>query len=127
MNSHVTIRSGGSVVTGLLSVLVVAAWLVGVAVADEAPISGPVKAVDPAAQTLTIETTGKGKARQVVVYLKPGAKVVRYTRATEPGKTGFVEQTVALGDVKPGWIVSVATKHEGDKEVADLVKVVLER
>ena len=127
MNSHVTIRSGGSVVTGLLSVLVVAAWLVGVAVADEAPISGPVKAVDPAGQTLTIETTGKGKARQVVVYLKPGAKVVRYTRATEPGKTGFVEQTVALGDVKPGWIVSVATKHEGDKEVADLVKVVLER
>ena len=127
MNSHVTIRSGGSVVTGLLSVLVVAAWLVGVAVADEAPISGPVKAVDPAAQTLTIETTAKGKARQVVVYLKPGAKVVRYTRATEPGKTGFVEQTVALGDVKPGWIVSVSTKHEGDKEVADLVKIVLER
>jgi hypothetical protein len=114
-------------VTGLLSVRVVAAWLVGVGVADEAPISGPVKAVDPAAQTLTIETTAKGKARQVVVYLKPGAKVVRYTRATEPGKTGFVEQTVALGDVKPGWIVSVATKHEGDKEVADLVKVVLER
>jgi hypothetical protein len=114
-------------VTGLLSVMVVAAWLVGAAVADEAPISGPVKVVDPAGQTLTIETTAKGKARQVVVYLKPGAKVVRYTRATEPGKTGFVEQTVALGDVKPGWIVSVATKHEGDKEVADLVKVVLER
>jgi len=114
-------------VTGLLSVLLVAAWLVGAAIADEAPISGPVKAVDPAAQTLTIETTAKGKARQVVVYLKPGAKVVRYTRATEPGMSGFVEQTVALGDVKPGWIVSVATKHEGDKEVADLVKVVLER
>lgn len=113
--------------TGLLSVLVVAAWLVGAAVADEAPISGPVKAVDPAAQTLTIDTTAKGKARQVVVHLKPGAKVVRFIRATEPGKTGFVEQTVALGDVKPGWIVSVATKHEGDKEVADLVKVVLER
>ena len=113
--------------TGLLSALLVAAWLVGVAVADEAPISGPVKAVDPAAQTLTIETTAKGKARQVVVHLKPGAKVVRYTRATEPGKTGFVEQPVALGDVKPGWIVSVATTHEGDKEVADLVKVVLER
>jgi hypothetical protein len=110
-----------------LSALLVAAWLVGVAVADEAPISGPVKVVDPAAQTLTIETTAKGKARQVVVHLKPGAKVVRYTRATEPGKTGFVEQPVALGDVKPGWIVSVATTHEGDKEVADLVKVVLER
>jgi hypothetical protein len=34
---------------------------------------------------------------------------------------------MALGDVKPGWIVSVTTTHEGDKEVADLVKVVLER
>jgi hypothetical protein len=127
MNSPVTIRSGGSPVTALVSVLVVAAWLVGAAVADEAPISGSVKAVDPAAQTLTIETTAKGKARQVVVYLKPGAKVVRFTRPTEPGKTGFVEQPMALGDVKPGWIVSVATKHEGEKEVADLVKVVLER
>jgi hypothetical protein len=38
-----------------------------------------------------------------------------------------VERTTALTDLKPGWIVSVATKHEGDKEVADLVKVVLER
>ncbi len=111
----------------LLSVLVVAAWVVGAAVADEAPISGSVKAVDPAAQTLTIEATAKGKARQVVVHLTPGARVVRFTRATEPGKTGFVEQPVPLADVKPGWIVSVATKHEGDKEVADLVKVVLER
>jgi hypothetical protein len=53
--------------------------------------------------------------------------VVRYTRAAEPGRTGFVEQLVALGDVKPGWIVTVATQHEGNKEVADLVKVVLER
>jgi hypothetical protein len=48
-------------------------------------------------------------------------------RSTEPGKTGFFEQPVALGDLKPGWVVSIATKHEGDKEVADLVKVVLER
>ena len=111
----------------LFSALVVAAWLVGAAVADEAPISGTVKAVDPAAQTLTIEATAKGNARQVVVHLKPGAKVVRYTRGADPGMSGFVEQTVALGDVKPGWIVSVATKHEGDREVADLVKIVLER
>lgn len=101
--------------------------LSGVAVADEAPISGTVKAVDPAAQTVTIESTAKGKTRQVVVHLKPGARVVRFTRSTEPGKTGFVEQTAALTDLKPGWIVSIATKHEGDKEVADLVKVVLER
>ena len=99
----------------------------GIAVADEAPISGAVIAVDPAAQTVTIESTAKGKTRQVLVHLNPGAKVVRFIRPTEPGKTGFVEQTAALTDLKPGWIVSVATKHEGDKEVADLVKVVLER
>jgi hypothetical protein len=109
-------------------IMVLAAILVsGIAVADEAPISGTVKAVDPAAQTVTIESTAKGKTRQVVVHLKPGAKVVRFIRSTEPGKTGFVEQTAALTDLKPGWIVSVATKHEGDKEVAEVVKVVMER
>lgn len=99
----------------------------GLATADEAPISGTVKSVDPAAQTLTLETTAKGKTRQIVVHLKPGAKVLKFSRSSEPGKTGFVEQTVALTDLKPGWIVSVATKHEGEKETAELVKVVLER
>ena len=59
--------------------------------------------------------------------LKAGAKVVRFARSSEPGTTGFVEQPVALADVKPGWIVSAATRHEGEKEVAELVKVVLER
>ena len=110
--------------------LLVAATMVfvaGVVLADEAPISGTVKSVDPAAQTVTIESTAKGKTRQVVVHLKPGGKVVRFTRPTEPGKTGFVEQAVTLADLKPGWIVSAATNHEGDKEVAELVKVVLER
>ena len=110
--------------------LLVAATMVFVAsgvLADEAPISGTVKSVDPAAQTVTIESTAKGKTRQVVVHLKPGGKVVRFTRPTEPGKTGFVEQAVTLADLKPGWIVSAATKHEGDKEVAELVKIVLER
>lgn len=98
-----------------------------VAVADEAPISGTVKAVDAATQTVTLESTAKGKTRQVVVHLKPGAKVVKFVRPTEPGKTGFVEQALPLTALKPGWVVSVETKHEGDKEVADLVKVVLER
>lgn len=107
--------------------LIVATVGSGVAVADEAPISGTVKSVDPAAQTVTIESTAKGKTRQVTVHLKPGAKVVKFARPSEPGKTGFVEQTVPLSELKPGWMVSVATKHEGDKEVADLVKVVLER
>jgi len=108
-------------------IMLVFVFAVGLAAADEAPISGTVKSVDPAAQTLTVETTAKGKTRQVVVHLKPGGKVVRFTRPTEPGKTGFIEQTVRLADVKPGWIVSAATTHEGDKEVADVVKVVLER
>lgn len=102
-------------------------FFAAVAVADEAPISGTVKAVDTAAQTVTLESTAKGKTRQVVVHLKPGARVVKFVRATEPGKTGFVEQPVPLAALKPGSIVSVETKHEGDKEVADLVKVVLER
>jgi hypothetical protein len=95
--------------------------------ADEAPISGTVKSVDTAAKTLTLDVTSKGKTRPVTVYLKPDAKIVKFARESEPGKTGFVEQAVALGDVKPGWIVSATTKHEGGKEVAEIVKVVLER
>jgi len=82
---------------------------------------------EDAARTIALESTAKGKTRQVVVHLKPGAKIVKFVRATEPGKTGFVEQPLALTDLKPGWVVSVETKHEGDKEVAELVKVVLER
>jgi len=111
----------------LLLIAVTMVSAVGIASADEAPISGTVKSVDPAAQTVTLEATAKGKTRQVVVHLKPGGKVVRFTRSTAPGQTGFVEQAVALADLKPGWIVSAVTKHEGDKEVAELVKIVLER
>ena|SRR2546422_4712269 len=110
----------GGLLTGVL-------LLTSLVTADEAPISGTVKAVDAAAKTVTLESTAKGKTRQVVVHLKPGAKIVKFVRATEPGKTGFVEQPLALTDLKPGWVVSVEAKHEGDKEVADLVKVVLER
>lgn len=101
--------------------------LAAIAAADEAPISGTVKAVDPVAQTVTLESTAKGKARQVVVHLKPGAKIVKFVRAGEPGKTGFVEQPLALTNLKPGWIVSVEARHEGGQEVADTIKVVLER
>ena len=82
---------------------------------------------EDAARTIALESTAKGQTRQVVVHLKPGAKIVKFVRAIEPGKTGFVEQPLALTDLKPGWVVSVETKHEGDKEVAELVKVVLER
>jgi hypothetical protein len=97
------------------------------AYADEAPISGTVKTIDPTAQTVTLETTAKGKTREVTVDIKPASRIVRFMRATEPGKTGFVEQTATLADLKPGWVVSVTTRHEGGREVADSVKVVLER
>ena len=111
----------------LVALLVAGIMWSGAALADEAPISGTVKAVNVEAQTLLIESTAKGKTRQVTIHLKPGASIVRFVRSTEAGKTGFVEQALALGDLKPGWIVSVTTKHEGDKEVAETVKVVLEK
>ena len=110
-----------------VAMLLAGALFAAPALADEAPISGTVKAVDPAANTVTLESIAKGKTRTVVIYLKPGARIVKFTRSTEPGKTGFVEQQLALTDLKPGWIVSAEAKHEGDKEVAEVVKVVLER
>jgi hypothetical protein len=111
----------------LVAMLLVGTVCAAPAIPDEAPISGAVKSVDPSANTVTLESTAKGKTRTVVIYLKPGAKIVRFTRATDPGKTGFVEQPLALTDLKPGWIVSAEAKHEGNKEVAEVVKVVLER
>ena len=111
----------------IISVLLIVVLGWGLALADEAPISGTVKSVDATAQTVTIESTSKGKTRQVIVYLKPGARVVKFTRSADPAKPGFVEQIVPLADLQPGWLVSIATKHEDDKEVADVVKVVLER
>ena len=111
----------------IVALFVLGMGTVGSAISDEAPISGTVKAVDLTAQTLTVETTAKGKTRDVIILVKPGSRIVKFARPTEPGKTGFVEQTIALGDLKPGWIVSVTSKHEGDREVAEIVKVVLER
>ena len=101
------------------------AW--SAATADEAPISGTVKVIDAAGKTLTLQTVAKGKTRDVTIVLKPESKIVRFVRPTDPGTAGFVEQALSLSDIKPGWIVSVTTSHEGDKEVADVVKVVLER
>lgn len=118
---------GGTMVTRVLAVVVSALLWSAPASADKEPISGTVKAIDANARTVTLESTAKGKTRQVVVHLKPGAKIVKFVRSSEPGKAGFVEQTLALADLKPGWIVSAETQHEGDKEVADVVKVVLER
>ena len=95
--------------------------------ADEAPISGTVKAIDASVKTLTLQTTVQGKTRDVTIVLKPETKIVQFARPTEPGKTGFVAQPLALSDLKPGWIVSVTTRHEGGNEVAETVTVVMER
>src|SRR5207249_2695922 len=59
--------------------------------------------------------------------LEPDPKIVKFARPTEAGKTGFVAQPLALSDLKPGWIVSVTTRHEGGNEVAETVTVVMER
>ena len=47
----------------------IAVGLVGAAsaVADEAPIAGTVKAIDASANTLTLQTTAKGKTRDVTI------------------------------------------------------------
>src|SRR2546427_226633 len=95
--------------------------------ADEAPISGTVKAIDASVKTLTLQTTARGKTRDVTIVLKPETKIVKFVRPAEPGKTGFVEQPLALTDIRPGWVVSVTTKHEGGNELAEIVKVVLEK
>ena len=118
---------GGTMVTRFLAVVVSVVLCGALAWADEAPISGTVTAVDAGAQTVTLESTAKGKTRQVVVHLKPGTKIVKFARSPEPGKTGFVEQALGLTDLKPGWIVSAATRHEGEREVAEQVKIIVER
>jgi len=96
-------------------------------VADEAPTLGTVKAIVRSGKPLTLQTTAKGKTRDVTIVLKPESKIVKFARPTEPGKTGFVAQPLALSDLKPGWIVSVTTRHEGGNEVAETVTVVMER
>ena len=61
----------------------------GAAVADEAPISGTVQAIDASANTLRLQTTAKGKTRDVTIVLKPDSKIVRFARATKPGTRGL--------------------------------------
>ena len=92
--------------------------------ADEAPIAGRITKVDATAQTITVESAAAGKTRSVVIDVRPVAKVVRFARGAD-GK--FAEQAIAVADLKPGWTVSVKTRHEGDREVAEIVRVVHER
>jgi hypothetical protein len=98
-----------------------------VAVADEVPLTGTVKAVDPTAQTLLVEAVAKGKSRQVTVEIRPASKIVRLVPSTDPAKPGFTEQPIALADIKVGWLLNVTTRHEGQKEVAETIRVVMER
>ena len=109
--------------------LVVAGLLVFVAPlhADEVPIAGNVKSVDGAAGTFVVESTAKGKTRQVVIHMRPDSRIIRFVRSADPSKPGFTEQVLMLADLKPGWVVSVKTRHEGEREVAELVRVVHER
>ena len=110
-----------------LALLISGLIWINIAFADQAPISGIVKAIDPVAQTVTLEAAAKGKTSEVRVDAKPASRIVRFVRSAEPGMIGFVERAAALSDLKLGWIVSVATKHDGGPEVADMVKVVRER
>jgi hypothetical protein len=106
-----------------IAVLVMAAASAG---ADEAPIAGVVKAVDVGAQTFIVESTAQGKTRQVTIYMRPTSRVIRFVRADQ-GRGPLVEQAAALADLRAGWMVNVTTVHEGDREVAQLVRIVLER
>ena len=38
-----------------------------------------------------------------------------------------MEVLFTLDEIKPGWIVSVKTRHDGELEVAELVRVVHEK
>jgi hypothetical protein len=92
---------------------------------DEVPITGVVTAVDATAKTMTVEARAKGKVRQVVIDIRPTTKIVRFAREAPGG--AIKEQTATLEDLKPGWTVSVTTKHDGPREVAELVRVVHEK
>ena len=110
-----------------LALAMFALALASAAAADEAPIAGTVKAVDVAAKTLTVEAMAHGRPRVVIVEIRPGSKIVRTRRSDDPARPGFVEQAVALGEIKAGWTVSVRTRHDGDREVAEVVKILAER
>jgi hypothetical protein len=109
-----------------LSLALVSSFVAGVS-ADEAPIAGVVKSVDAAAGTFLVESGSKGKVRHVTIHMRPESKIVRFARSVDATKSGFTEQPVTLAELKPGSTVSVKTRHEGDKEVAEIVRIVHEK
>jgi len=101
--------------------------LVPVARADEVPIVGMVTSVDAVTGTLVVESASRGKTRRVKIYIRSDSKVVRFERAPEGKNPSFTERATPLREVQPGWVVSVKTRHEGDREIAEIVRVVQER
>ena len=61
-----------------VALLILTLEVVLLAVADEVPIAGTVKAIDASANTLTLQTTAKGKTRDVTILLKPDSKIVKF-------------------------------------------------
>jgi hypothetical protein len=111
----------------LVMALLTAGLFAGISAADEAPIAGTIKAVDPIARTVTVEAASKGQPRVVVIEIRSTSRIVRFARSSEPGKPGFVEAPATLEELKTGWTVSVTTRHDGDREVAEVLRVVFER
>jgi hypothetical protein len=115
-----------SLAVGLGLALALMSGLLASVRADEAPIAGVVKSIDAAAGTFLVESTSKGKVRQVTIHMRPESKIIRFERSMDAVK-GFNEVAAKLAEVKAGWLVSVTAKHEGDKEVAEVVRVVHEK
>ncbi|MGH8072284.1 MAG: hypothetical protein ACRERE_45040 [Candidatus Entotheonellia bacterium] len=44
-----------------------------------------------------------------------------------PGKIDFVEPAASPSGPTRGWVINVTTNHEREREVANTIKVVLER
>jgi len=93
--------------------------------AEDEPLAGNVEVVGWAKTPRTVGASGRGTTRQFVSDISSGAGSVRFVRAAD-GKR-FGEQAATLDEILPGWTVSVKTNHQGDREVADTVRVVHER
>jgi hypothetical protein len=107
--------------------MVVAALLAPwpIVLAHEAPITGTVKAVDTAARTVTLDAVVEGTRVEVAIHVGPDTRVVRLTRAAQ-ALFRFVERPATLADIRPGATVSVTTDHEGEREIARLVRILHE-
>jgi hypothetical protein len=107
-------------------VLALTVWLT-VAQAHDGPVTGIIQAVDADAMTMTmtVRSTGMGTTGEVLIHVRADTRVVRFTRAANR-RFAYVEQPSTLADLKPGWTVSVTTTHEGEKEVARLIRMLHE-